>query len=170
MLDMVTNPDRWTGIPSFQRNQQHRVLWFKKIYLLYKQTKQIHNNGQQPTHPLNGTAPSTIYTGTQNVKIVNIHKISLDGTLFSCILLHVGFQNGLVSFTCNKSAISQNILNWYCSRYGCMLYKFIVLKKNHGFKDGIRYCKCDLWHWKCNVIQFEKINRMKYKELGKYAV
>lgn len=51
------------------------------------------------------------YIQAKNVKIVNIHKISLDGTLFSCILLHVGFQNGLVSFTCNKSAISQNILN-----------------------------------------------------------
>lgn len=83
----------------------------KKYTCFYKQTKQIHNNGQQPTHPLNGTAPGTIYTGTQNVQIVNIHKISSAETLFSCILSHVVFQNGLVSCTCYKSAISQNIWN-----------------------------------------------------------
>lgn len=97
--------------PAFNGINSIEYFGLKKYTCFYKQTKQIHNNGQQPTHPLNGTAPSTIYTGTQNVKIVNIHKISLAGTLFSCILLHVGFQNSLVSCTCNKSAISQNILN-----------------------------------------------------------
>lgn len=53
----------------------------QKYTCFYKQTKHIHNNGQQPTHPLKGTAPGTIYTGTHNDKTVKIHMISLAGTL-----------------------------------------------------------------------------------------